>query len=245
MTIFYFTGTGNALFAAKRIAEATKAELVSIPKVIDSPREHSDNVIGFVYPQYAIGLPKMVRRFVLDNTFKAEYIFAVDLFSFITAGALSEMSGIISLDYGAYLKTPCNFISMFNPPKDVKVAIQKTRPLLDRIIADIKARKIKRIRPSKHVGNATKYFGKNDFKVSDDCVRCGLCVRVCPAGNIVLDERIEFHKLCENCFACVNLCPQRAINSNIRMTKHRRYLNPEIIPDEIAEANDRNKNMIN
>ena len=116
MTIFYFTGTGNALFTAKRIAEATDAKLISIPKVIDAPREYSDDVIGFVYPQYAAGLPKMVRKFVLDNTFKAKYVFAIDLFAIIKAGALREMSGIINLNYGSYLNPTFPKIS----PKQAK-----------------------------------------------------------------------------------------------------------------------------
>ena len=60
MTIFYiynFTGTGNSLWVAKKIAEATGASLVSIPSIIEEKREYKDDVIGFVYPQYAIGLP--------------------------------------------------------------------------------------------------------------------------------------------------------------------------------------------
>jgi len=38
MTIFYFTGTGNALFAARKIADATGATLISIPQVISEQK---------------------------------------------------------------------------------------------------------------------------------------------------------------------------------------------------------------
>ena len=71
MTIFYFTGTGNSLFATRKIADSTGAKLISIPHVIAERQTYIDDSIGFVYPQYATGLPKMVRGFLLNNTFKA------------------------------------------------------------------------------------------------------------------------------------------------------------------------------
>ena len=40
MTIFYFTGTGNSLFAARKIEEATGAKLISIPQAIGSQQSN-------------------------------------------------------------------------------------------------------------------------------------------------------------------------------------------------------------
>jgi len=79
MTIFYFTGTGNSLFAACKIADSTGAKLISIPQAIHESKLYTDDCIGFVYPQYANGLPKMVRNFISNNEFKAEYFFAINL----------------------------------------------------------------------------------------------------------------------------------------------------------------------
>jgi len=237
MTIFYFTGTGNSLFAARKIADATGAALISIPQVIGEKRTYTDDCIGFVYPQYAIGLPKMVRSFILNNTFAADYIFAVDLYAFIRANALGEIAGIIPLNYGAYLKTPNNYIFAIRPPKNPGAMLEKAAVRLGEIASDITGRKNKPVKPREGAGNATKYFGKSKFKVTGSCTKCGVCAEVCPADNITLDDGVEFGNKCENCFACVNLCPKHAVYSNNAMLKRRQYRNPFVTAGEITEAN--------
>ena len=239
MTIFFFTGTGNSLFAARKIADSTGASLISIPQGITEQRNYADDCVGFVYPQYAAGLPKMVRSFILNNTFKVDYIFAVDLYAFIRANALGEIAGIIPLDYGAYLKTPNNFIFAISPPKDPTAVLAKAESKLADIISDISERKSKRIKPRKSIGNATRYFGEAKFKVTAACTKCGTCIKVCPANNIELGDSILFSNNCENCFACVNLCPSHAIYSNKAMLKRRQYRNPAISTNEITAANNR------
>ena len=46
------------------------------------------------------------------------------------------------------------------------------------------------------------------------CVSCGLCVKLCPLGNITMDEsgRVKFGNKCMGCTACSFHCPQNAIN---------------------------------
>ena len=238
MTIFYFTGTGNSLFATQKIADSIGAEMISIPKVIGEQQTYTDDCIGFVYPQYSIGLPKMVRSFILGNTFEAGYIFAVNLYAFIRGGALGEIAGIIPLNYGAYLKTPNNFIFALSPPKNPSLVLSKAEGKLAKIISDINDRKNKPAKPRIKVGNATKYFGETKFKVTESCTKCGTCANVCPADNI--ESPGVFGNMCENCFACVNLCPTHAIYSNKAMLRRRQYRNPEISVNEITEANSKN-----
>ena len=235
--IFYFTGTGNSLFAARKIANSTGAALISIPQVFAKQQSYVDDSIGFVYPQYAIGLPKMVRSFILNNKFDAYYFFAVDLYAHIRLNALGEIAGILPLNYGAYLKTPLNFIFAFNPPKDPAKVLKKAESCLEQIISDITEHKNKPIKPRKSAGNATKYFGESKFKATENCVKCGTCAKVCPANNIKMPESIVFGNKCENCFACVNLCPSHAIYSNKKMLKRRQYHNPLVSVNEIIEAN--------
>jgi formate hydrogenlyase subunit 6/NADH:ubiquinone oxidoreductase subunit I len=241
MTIFYFTGTGNSLFAAQKVADATNATLMSIPKALSEQRTYKDDVIGFVYPQYANGLPKMVRRFIVENSFEADYFFAVDLFAFIHIGALGEIASLIPLNYGAYLKTPNNFTFLFSPPKNSSAVLAKAEVKLNQIIKDIQSRKSKLIKPRGSIGNATKYFGESKFKVTTDCTKCGTCAKVCPANNIELRESIVFGVNCENCFSCANLCPAHAIYSKESMLKRRQYRNPIVSVDKIIEANEYNQ----
>lgn len=234
MTIFYFTGTGNSLFAAKVIAEHTGSDIVSIPQVINERNEYSDDCIGFVYPQYAVGLPKMVRKFILNNKFKADYFFAVDLYAFIRFGAIGELAELIPLNYGAYLKTPNNFIFAFNPPKNPQSVLAKAEKHLAGIAKDVTERKNHPIKLREGEGNATKYFGKSEFKVSDNCIKCGICAKVCPANNITVGNEVVFGNNCENCFACANLCPEHAIYSSKAMLRRKQYRNPIVSANEIA-----------
>jgi ferredoxin len=116
---------------------------------------------------------------------------------------------------------------VFNPPINAKQSLEKTKARLAGIIADIQARKAKAVKPSNRIGNATKYFSKNGFKTIDACDKCGICVKICPAGNIAIGKDIVFDTRCEICYACVNLCPRHAIYANKAMLKRRSYRNPD------------------
>lgn len=50
------------------------------------------------------------------------------------------------------------------------------------------------------------------LKISDACTGCGLCARVCPMRNIVMDSgKPKAGETCTMCYRCLNLCPQQAI----------------------------------
>ena len=139
----------------------------------------------------------MVRKFILVNNFKADYFFAVNLFAFIHINALGEIASLLPLNYGVYLKTPMNFIFLFGAPKNPGNVLAKAENKLNKIISDIANRVNKRIKPSKGIGNATKHFGESKFKVAGTCTKCGICIRVCPADNIKIGEKLMFDNNCE------------------------------------------------
>lgn len=64
------------------------------------------------------------------------------------------------------------------------------------------------------------------YSVSDDCVKCGLCVKMCPNKNIRLNEdRIEFGKNCMLCMRCMNICPKNAILYNTKkIPQYRKHI---------------------
>jgi len=181
----------------------------------------------------------MVRQFIEGNTFQADYFFAVNLWSFVHINALGEIAGLLPIDYGAYLKTPMNFIFLLNSPKNPAKMLKNTDKSLNKIITHISNRTTKSLRPKKGIGNATKHFGESKFMLTTSCTKCGTCAKVCPAKNIVLTNAVAFSGRCETCYACVNLCPAHAIYSNKATLKRRQYRNPFVSVDEIAEANSR------
>ena len=86
--IFYFTGTGNSLYAAKELDEDTR----SIPQVIRQERlEFSADSIGIVCPVYGHEMPGMVKEFIRRASFGTDYLFVV-------------------LTYGAHHGGDCGFL---------------------------------------------------------------------------------------------------------------------------------------
>ena len=81
--IYYFTGTGNSLAIAQKIAAALKdCEVIPVAPLKDSPTiaPVADRV-GIVFPVYFLGLPLMVAEFAgrLDRS-RAGYTFGVITF---------------------------------------------------------------------------------------------------------------------------------------------------------------------
>jgi flavodoxin len=79
-TIYYFSGTGNSLYVAKKIQEQLRdAELIQITsKEQDRRPSIASDVLGFVFPVYAWGPPKLVEEFIKTAQFNApDYLFAV------------------------------------------------------------------------------------------------------------------------------------------------------------------------
>jgi ferredoxin/flavodoxin len=52
-----------------------------------------------------------------------------------------------------------------------------------------------------------------DYAVNESCTHCGLCVKNCPAGNIVeKNGKMTFKMSCNLCMRCVYSCPRNAIH---------------------------------
>ncbi len=72
--IFYFTGTGNSLYAAKHFDK----ELYSIPREMKKEsRKYTADRIGIVCPLYEFDLPSLVKDFILTSEFETEYFYIV------------------------------------------------------------------------------------------------------------------------------------------------------------------------
>ena len=62
---------------------------------------------------------------------------------------------------------------------------------------------------------AMPIIGKH-FKVRKNCVGCGACEKLCPRGNIKVENgKPKFGKSCVGCMACAHLCPQDAIKTSL------------------------------
>lgn len=54
-------------------------------------------------------------------------------------------------------------------------------------------------------------IGKKFIVSRDTCTKCGLCSKLCPVGNIEMDEYPLFKDRCQQCMRCLMFYPSQAI----------------------------------
>jgi NAD-dependent dihydropyrimidine dehydrogenase PreA subunit len=249
MKIFYFTGTGNSLYIAKSIG----GEIHSIPKLHrEGTREFRDDVIGFVFPCYSFGLPRMVKDFILESNFQADYYFAVMTYGNMAGAGLKNMEEIgakagIQFNYTNEILMIDNWLPGF----DIKAQLQKEERKnieisLKKIVQDIHARKslltrkgialnvvsrLVRLTYNLSIDDADK-----KFIIQDCCNGCKICEKVCPKNNIIVENKPRFLHRCDSCYACIHHCPQNAIHLKSERS-NARFINQNIKLKEIIDSN--------
>jgi flavodoxin len=128
--IYFFTGTGNSLNVAQNIdAALPDCDLVAIVKdaVLEIPTEHER--IGFVFPDYSGGLPKMVADFMRDMKLPDQrdtYLFAVATYAANVGNILAQVNELTKqkyweLNYGAAVRSYPNMVTAYPMIKGVKL----------------------------------------------------------------------------------------------------------------------------
>lgn len=256
--VFYFTGTGNSLYIAKLLDE----NIVSIPQVIrQETLAYTDGSIGIVCPVYGHEMPEMVKEFIRKAVFHTDYFYIVLTYGAHHGGAAEIADAFVQsvgkkADYITTIEMVDNFLPVFDmneqTAKDKKVEAH-----LDAIKADIEKKK-RAVQKAgleekavhkmylKMVKNAPETVWAS-FEVNDDCVGCGICTKVCPAGCIHLENQRAVHgkEGCQACYACVHACPKLAIQFTLpqpEKNRKARYRNGHVSLAEIVKSNNQTEN---
>ncbi|MEO0243581.1 MAG: EFR1 family ferrodoxin [candidate division WOR-3 bacterium] len=65
---------------------------------------------------------------------------------------------------------------------------------------------------------------KKELFADEKCNLCGVCVKVCPRGNIkVVEGKVIFGDDCEFCTACIHRCPVEAVQVNRKTQNKARF----------------------
>lgn len=229
--VLYFTGTGNCLYVARQLA-GKEGEILSIPQLMRKKQfEIEADEIGLVYPIYGHMPPYMVREFIKKAQLKAEYKFAVLTYGMRKCNAVEIWDGISRkagnvFDYIGTIVMVDNWLPNFDMNDQMKID-KHILENLAKITSDLSNRRrwhepVTQEEREQHEGFMSLsgldpevgFLMKADrsFRVTDDCIHCGICTYVCPRGNYELTgQGVKMQGDCEFCFACIQNCPQRAI----------------------------------
>lgn len=252
MTICYFTASGNCLYVARRIG----GTLLSIPQLMRQGKiEIEDDAVGIVCPVYAVEMPMMVKEFLQKAKIKTEYFFFVYTYGMGYAEAFAHVELTcrakgLKLDYINAIQMVDNYLPGFEmrnqidalPGKNVEGQIDKLLADLDRRAeTPVKINAVVRAQMAMYQKMLAKRILRKDtaqaYIVTDDCIRCGICAKVCPANNITVTNKVGFADRCEVCYACLHNCPQNAIHMRNEKSAVR-FRNEHISLKDIIEANE-------
>lgn len=231
--IYYFSGTGNSAYVAKRISAITEEPTCSVNDKIkngDFSAEKTGEKIIFVVPTYAWRIPKVVEHWIKTTDFKEN---PPVYFVMTCGGQVGNAEKYIKklcaekkfLYMGlAEIVMPENYIALFGTPdkEEAERVIQKAEPLITKTAESIRhGRRL----TSKSTGLADRIYSgpvnklfypmfvhADKFRAEDNCIGCGKCKKECPLNNIeIVNGKPVWGKDCTHCMACISKCPVEAI----------------------------------
>lgn len=246
--IFYFSGTGNSAYIAKKIAGITGDSILSMNERIrkkDISEIHSENSLVFVVPTYAWRIPRVAEEWIRRTSFmgnpRAYFVMSCGG-SIGNAGKyLRRLCEQKKWRYmgAAEIVMPENYIALYEAPKKEEAIriIEQAEPSI--LAAADNIRKEAPF-PGKTVTLKDKIDSSlvNDvfyplivkakqFRAEDTCTGCGRCVKECPLNNISLkDKKPVWGNTCTHCMACICKCPAEAIEYGTKSVNKVRYQCP-------------------
>lgn len=247
--ILYFSATGNSEYVAKRIGDTVGGQIQNLfdkIKTNDHSQMRSEAPWVVVVPTYAWRIPRIVENW-LKNT---ELAGSRDLYFVMTCGAdignagkyLKAFCAEKGMNYRgcAEIVMPENYIALFSTPskEEALKIIEKAEEVIDQT-----ARFIQNGMPipqpnvslagrlSSGIVNDLFYpmfVHAKKFSVTDQCISCGKCVKVCPLDNVRLEQgRPVWGGRCTHCMACICRCPKEAIEYGRHSKGLPRYVCPK------------------
>ena len=238
--IYYFSGTGNSKYVAQRLAGALNDTLCDMATT--DIRCTDSKTLGFVMPVYYWGIPNIVLNFLKDFRMSNwPYVYLVFTCGGSTgaAGKMFEKALGRKTDAQFSVLMPDTWTPMFDVSDKTKMEqiLDAAEPKIDEIIG--KVEKQAKGDFNRHKGftpltplvyPSYKRQTTLNFTVSEDCISCGLCEKLCPSGIIKLEngKPVWTSDKCAFCLGCLHRCPKFAIQFGGKTKKHGQFYNPRV-----------------
>lgn len=243
--IFYFSGTGNSAWAARKLARLIGDEVCDITALNEPPDLANAKQIGFVFPVYAWGAPEIMTDFMKKLPKTQAFTFGLCTCGGDAGHTMKRFSRLYPLSSSYSLLMPNNYIlgSDTDDKDEILHKINAARAELERISGEIRRQeKVYRVHEGTMAGlkSSLVNFGFNKcarstkpFWAEDSCNGCGQCAASCPAHTITLkDGKPQWASRCFQCMRCINACPQKAIQYGKATVGRRRYTIRAYLPQD-------------
>ena len=229
----YLSGTGNTRHCVERLVQDLDNTGTCIPieseDVVSAIEKAQFIVLG--YPVQFSNAPVMVRRFIMEHEeiWKGKKVLCLatmGLFSGDGAGCsarLLKKCGAIIVG-GIHIKMPdavCDSKLLKKSREENRNIVKNADRKLEETALAIKQGHYPKeglgffYHMAGLFGQRLWFYGKtktysDQLKVSDACVGCGLCEKVCPMHNIEIQEGKACGKgQCTMCYRCISMCSKK------------------------------------
>ncbi len=241
--VLYFSGTGNSRYVAKKIAEISDDEIISINQRIKESNYNpikSQKPLVFVGPVYAGRLPRVMDNYISKVSFSGtKHVY------FIGTCAQTPWQTV------KYIEKICKqkdfsligFNSVVMPQGYIAGGGTQPKAVNDKILKEAEPKIIRiaetirdvQMLPQEQPGNAimskilnpimySMMISAKGFTVTDKCTGCGKCEERCPLNNVkIANGKPIWGKECTHCMACIAGCPCEAIEYDKKTVGKPRY----------------------
>ncbi len=232
--VFYFSGTGNTEYVARKFAKEVEFNCYCIEENINFVEIIKQNeIITLCFPIHLSSAPIIFVDFVKKynsylNSKKLILFCTQQFFSGDGARSITEYIDNAKVIYAKHFRMPNNIVNIpyysVLTKGNVNKSVIRVNKQIEEIINDIRKGVIKNQGFNKYsiklgLGQREEFYKRYKIrdvkaKINDDCVLCNSCVKHCPTkrlkqqkGKIINTK----HSYCTMCMRCVNICPSRAI----------------------------------